>query len=81
VLISPPAHIGFDLATQHRQGLAKGQVGIAGAGVGVARAADDQQLRIRGLGLAGKLLHQHRLAAPGLADDKQNLTRPTAGGR
>jgi len=64
---SPP---GFDLATQHHQGLAKRQVRIADAGVGVARATDDQHLGIAGLSLAGELLHQHGLAAPGLADDK-----------
>lgn len=50
--------------------LLRGQIGIADAGVSVAVTTDDQQLGIGGLGPADELLHQHRLAAPDLADDK-----------
>ena len=47
----------------------------------VVHAQGVSSRQIGGLSLADELLHQHGLAASSLADHKQDLPRPTAGGR
>ena len=59
--------LGFDVAGQQLQDLAKGQVGVADSGVLVAGPAGDQQIGMGRHGPLGKSVHQRRFAAAGAA--------------
>ena len=55
------------VAREQGQDLAKGQVGVAAAGVGVAQAAGHHQLGVRVHGAPGELAQEHGLAAARVA--------------
>ena len=58
----PCRPLGFDVAGQHFQDFAKGQVGVADAGVGIAVPAGHDQVSMGLLGTPGEFLDQGRLA-------------------
>ncbi len=66
--------LGLHIAGQQSQGLAKGEIGIADAGMGITVAAHEDQIGVGSLRLPGELLHEGGLAPPGATCHKEELT-------
>ena len=66
----PARPSGLNVASEHLQHLAKGQVRVADAGVGVALPAGYNQVSVRRHRPPGELANQHGLAAARIAGDE-----------
>ena len=63
----------LDVGGEEAEHFAEGEVGVAGAGVGVAVPAGDEEVGMLGLGAAGEFCDEGGLAGAGLAGDEADL--------